>query len=123
MSERGTFVTSYLYDYANIVPVLRAALPKICRKWEGSMLELRPPGNDSEEKTRAFMGVMHGGYMGEEAFEMEQFIEDEIIPGLPAEHGEFSISVLPDSERYAAVFTIHNRKVKRYKVGSPEPVI
>lgn len=85
MSERGTFTTSYVYDHA-LRPVLRQYLPKVCRA--GCFVDAL--------EGRWFTGLMHGSYGGEEALIMEFFIEDLLLDALPAEHGKFSITVLPE---------------------------
>ncbi len=107
MSERVVFGTSYLYDYPNLVPVLRKVLPEVCRSW--GFRETVIDVADTEEKTRAFFGVMHGGYQGEEAHQMEWFIEETLLPALPEKHGAFSITVTPEWEEYTTVFLIKDR--------------
>lgn len=108
MSERGTFVTSFMYDWPNLVPVLKRLLPLICR-----------PGTFITFEDRFFAGLMHGTYQSEESWEMEQFLLDEVVPALPAEHGEFSVVVCPESEDWTTVFTVKNGVVLRRKVGEP----
>jgi hypothetical protein len=104
VSERGTFVTSFLYD-ETLVPVLRAALSKVARP--GSLAEIGPPSEHTLFPTRAFAGVMHGGYGGEESIlDMPSCIEDDILPNLPSDHGQFSIAVMPEWEEYTRLFVI-----------------
>lgn len=104
MSERGTFVTSFLYD-ERLVPVLRAALTRCARP--GSLADIWPPSKDTLFPTCAFAGVMHGGFGGEESIvDMPAVIEDEILPHLPPEHGQFSIVVMPEDDSYTRLFVI-----------------
>jgi hypothetical protein len=117
MSERGTFVTSFLYDWTNLSPVLERLLPKVCRK--DALCAFRWPeglGVTDQHLARWFSGLMHGGHGGEEALIMEEFINDVLLPALPEEHGEFSICVLPEWQQHTTVFTLlgHGRKVVRY---------
>lgn len=102
MSERGTFITNYIYDPA-VRPVLLKHLPSICR--------VRPDAFVVMIGGTVFAGWMHGSYCGEEAYQMEVFIDDVLVPALPELHVEFSIAVLPDDASAARVFTICNRKV------------
>jgi hypothetical protein len=107
MSERGTFVTSFLYD-DRLVSVLRAALVRVARS--GLMSEW-PLGSE----TRMFSGVMHGGYGGEESIsDMPAIIEDDILPNLPAGHGQFSIVVMPEQEEYTRLFVFSKGEVTDY---------
>lgn len=103
MSERGTFVTSFLYDPA-LSPILREALEQVARP--GSLTEIYPAApNAQHEVTRAFAGVMHGGYPGEEALtDMPCILDEEVCPKLDPEHGQFSIVVMPEWEEYTCVF-------------------
>jgi hypothetical protein len=104
VSERGTFVTSFLYD-ERLVPVLRAALVRVARA--GLMSEW-PIGSE----TRMFSGVMHGGYGGEESIsDMPACIEDDILPNLPPGHGQFSIVVMPEWEECTRLFVISKGEV------------
>lgn len=107
MSERGTFVTSFLYD-EGLVPVLRAALVKVARK--GSFTQCFQP---SEQSTMtAFAGVMHGSYPGEESLaDMPNLIEEDILPNLQPDHGQFSIVVMPECEEYTRLFVFHKGEV------------
>jgi len=109
MSERGTFVTSFLYD-VGVAPILERLLPAVCRR--GCMwVNLRDPGAGQE--ARVISGLMHGGYDGEEAWQMDNFIEDVLLPALPEYHGDFSIVVLPEWEEHTTIFTIKGRTCTR----------
>lgn len=109
MSERGTFVTSYLYDWPNLAPVLSKMLPRICR--EGTLVhsDHEAPLGSGVFMPRFFAGLMHGGYGGEEAHMMEAFIQDELLPELPEKHGQFSIVVMPEWDQHSVVFSIKDR--------------
>jgi len=104
MSERGTFVTSFLYD-PTLAPILRAALELVARP--GSLTEIYPgpAPNVPREETRAFAGVMHGTYSGEESLtDMPNLLDEEVVPRLDPEHGQFSIVVMPEDESYTCLF-------------------
>jgi hypothetical protein len=132
VSERGTFVTSFLYDH-RVVPALRKWLPQICRTWEGedghphvalTENEVRGSGGlylSGDGLPRFFSGLMHGGYSGEEALEVEMLL-DELLPLLPADHGEFSICVMPEHQQSTTVFTLFERDVTVARVGPKEPL-
>ena len=110
MSERGTFVTSYLYDYIALAPLLRRLLPQICR--DGcAPIEYTIGLDDPGERTRMFAGIMHASWSGEEVLTMDAWINDVLLSELPAEHGHFSIVVVPESDIYTAVFSIYKREV------------
>ena len=63
---------------------------------------------------------MHGGYPGEEAFEMELFIADVIIPELPEKHGQFSICVCPELQERTTVFTLKDRLLTMISVNTAD---
>lgn len=109
-------MTSYLYDYPNLVPALRRVLPDVCRSW--GLRELVVEGAESEEKCRGFYGVMHGGYPGEEAHQMLWcgFVE-RLVAELPPEHGVFSIIVTPEWERATQVWTFKDRRVRSSRLS------
>lgn len=112
MSERGTFVTSFLYDYPTLIGPLDAVLKRVVRG--GTALIL---GNN-----RWYSGMMHGGYPGEEAYEMQDLILEELVPALPEKHGQFSIAVMPENEEYSAVYSIKDRVVTKYALGPGEVI-
>lgn len=121
MSERGTFVTSFLYDWKTISPILAELLPKMCRP--DGLVSFRWPeksGAEDQDIARWFAGIMHGSYSTEESWQMEQMIGDELLPALPENHGKFSIAVLPEGEEGATVFTIHEKQCVKRKVGPGE---
>ena len=105
MSERGTFMTSFLYD-TRLAGILAPLLTKVARG-RRLVADFHPMALD---EARAYFGVMHGGYAGEEAWEMQQLIEDEILPALPEEHGTFSITVTPEDEKHTVLFTFGRGK-------------
>lgn len=109
MSERGIFTTGFIYDQ-RLIPILCDRLSRICR----SHTDLRVEGD------RIVSGRMHGTYPTEEAFEMELFISDELLPALPAEHGDFQIVVIPEWEEATTMFSIKKGKATKYKLGPPE---
>lgn len=114
MSERGAFVTNFVYDNEVVGPVLREALWSVSRKDCFMVLT-------TEQGDRVFSGLMHGGYPGQESLIMEMCIFDRIVPRLPEKHGKFSIAVLPDDETAATIFTIKDRAVTRAVVGEVVP--
>ncbi len=113
MSERGTFATSFLYD-VRLAGILAPILKKVAR---GGRLvaDFHPQALD---EARAFFAVMHGGWPGEEAYEMQQLIEDEILPALPEEHGTFSIVVMPEDDKYTIMFDFdRGKEYKMYRLA------
>lgn len=109
MSERGTFVTSFLYDHNRLGPILERLLPNACRQ-DCMYVLLRDP---ETQAARMIAGLMHGSYAGDELNDMEREIENEIIPALPEEHGQFSIVVMPEREEYTTVYTIKDGVVTK----------
>lgn len=92
MSERGTFVTSFLYDQS-VVGALRSELPKIAK----CITEIVTTDSLEQRVTRAFTGIIRSSYSGGEAAYMEQWLDEELLPVLPQEFGHFEIAVLPEN--------------------------
>lgn len=112
MSERGTYVTSYLYDPA-LGPVLKKHLEGVTR--EGTMLVREPEVVLSIDRHIHFIaGLMHGGYPGEERSQMRDCVEG-LLLDLPANHGQFSIIVMPEHETAAAMFVVSAREFRETK--------
>jgi hypothetical protein len=107
-------MTSFLYDL-HLLPVLEEVLGRVTRG--GTAFAVRwtlPDGSVTEP--RAFCGVMHGGYAGEEALEMEQLIEEELLALLPEKHGHFTITVTPEWEEWTTLFAIKDRTMTMYRI-------
>ena len=110
MSERGLFMTSFLYDNRpDVVDVLRKAFNEISARTRATLHE---NGKDDKHGTRFFCGMMHGGFGGEEAiWDMPCAIEQDILPHLPKEHGSFTITVTPEMAECARVWEIKNAEI------------
>lgn len=113
MSERGTFITSYLYcgkaakalaetlpEFATIVVAQEAHAP--CGAGDPPNVSRRPVW---------FSGLVKRGWSGEEAHDAEMWVLEKLLPALPDKHGMFSIVVLPEGEEHTLRVTIHNREV------------
>ena len=107
-----------MYDQ-RLVPVLREVLPRAARS-SGFHEFVATDGTGL--RTCAFMGIMAGSYGGQEAYDMEILLVDELLPLLPEDHGAFSISVMPEWEELSVVFTIKSRKVLRRKLSIAEDI-
>ena len=118
MSERGTFMTSFLYD-ERLAGILAPLLTKVARG-QRLIADFHPQALDA---ARAFFGVMHGGWPGEEAYEMKQLIDDEIVPALPEDHGTFSITVTPEMEKYTVLFDFGRGKEYNMYILNRQPTL
>lgn len=90
MSERGTFITSFLYD-GRVVPVLQETLPKLAHTilaYDAQCMTIKRPV--------WFAGQIKGSYFGEEIELFERWVEKILIPALPKEHGLFEMVVLSE---------------------------
>lgn len=103
MSERGTFITSFLYDWHMLQPILQAL--------QQNARYLLPIAADHY----VIAGVLHGTWSSEEAWEFENETSELISMALPEKHGQFSVVVMPESEEYTVVFT--------WNADSREPVV
>lgn len=117
MSERGTFVTSFLYDCERIGPLLEKMLPRVCRE-NCCWVVLRDPEGGWP---RILCGLMYGSHGGEEAWDMENLAED-IVAELPLEHGCFDICVMPEWEQYSLIIHFQDRAYTIHQLKEPKPV-
>lgn len=91
MSERGTFVTSFLYD-GKVVPVLQKTLPKLAH----TILTHEGQGINGKRPVW-FAGQIKGTYHGQELELFERWVDEILKPALPSEHGVFEIVVLSEN--------------------------
>lgn len=101
MSERGTFVTSYLYS-GQAACILQEQLPKLT-----VVVEHYIGRCGDNERPVWFAGQIKGHYQGEELDLMEDWVERHLIPALPSVHGVFSIVVMPELCQKTKVFTFY----------------
>lgn len=85
MSDRDTFVTSFLYDEKIVEPLCNALLD-ICSLPTSRQAKVG-------DKHRV---VMYAGIIGNSFAYLDAWVRDTLLPALPREHGFFQIIVLPE---------------------------
>lgn len=85
MSDRDTFVTSFLYD-EKLVESLSEALLQITFM----------PVTKQARVNDTLRTVMYAGIISNSFAHLDAWVRDTLLPALPREHGFFQIIVLPE---------------------------
>jgi len=84
MSDRDTFVTSFLYDEAIVQPLSEA------------LLDFTAPISRQARVGNKLRTVMYAGIMKNSFAHLDAWVRDKLLPALPIEHGFFQIIFLTE---------------------------